>query len=283
MSDVLKYHLETPIFGDHEAVHRATVAGSGKARLVIMGCAPFNAPHTDVASTLQPKKARAARSAIRHLILDSQDYISEVLFVIAGGDFLTHEALKSSLHPFFWPDVSQIERSLGEKFSHETRLWGKTAERTDDEVAEAMEYGYALVANEILLPLQEDPQLRVPIRAVRWTNLVGPEILDASWVLAQTNQDLAQRIYRERVGTRFWYETIDRINPDAGLMRTVGNNAVYIATIFWAVQNPDSIIIDAEVDDQFWNGLKPLLQVLWADSEPFVASLPQYVCQPWAY
>jgi hypothetical protein len=44
------------------------------------------------------------------------------------------------------------------------------------------------------------------------------------------------------------------------------------------------LLIDTEVDDQFWRECLPVLKQIWGDDyRPFIASVDRTARQPWTY
>jgi hypothetical protein len=259
---ILRSHL-TPVF-DTSVDHPPAWP-----ELVVMGCAPFNKPHTDVAAELDPHKAEGVVKEVAGLASDGG--FSRVTFVVPRSEFLWHEALRASLHPFLFMDVGYVEKQLGTPFREQTRLWGRRHERTDAEIAETLDAGGDAIERQIVEPLQAAG--RCEVRSVSWTDLLG-RYLDAAWNQSRRLTDLAERIYRERVQARQWYQTLNRIDPYQGLRRTYGNNAVYLALAALLRDHPHMFLADCEVDEQFWSRLEPVLRSYWS-KPPFVGVVPR--------
>jgi hypothetical protein len=209
--------------------------------------------------------------------------VSGVDFVIVGPDFMTDEALRASLHPFFWKDVAYIERLLGVPFDGETRLWGRTGDRTDAEIAEALNHAMSMIKAEIADPVSAAIG-QIEFKVWSWTDLFGRDGFGWGWEEAHDHMDVAERIYDGRTQTRDFYAMLDRVlGRQAGLNRTLGNNAIYLAVARWIAEHPEHLIVDFEVDRQFWDELRQVVTQLWKGNEYYIASAPAHTLQPWAY
>lgn len=280
LGDMLSQHLQ-PIFDDCVG----SVAASTERRLVVMGCAPFNDPHTDIAQGLVEEKADRARRYFETLIREAAPWLSEVVFLGVGADFVRHPALKASLHPFFWPSIASLEELLGKRFGPGARICGRTGERTDDEVGEVLEYGFRMMERELVAPLRK--QMDFPIEMARWTDLIDVGYFDWAYELTRTDDAIRQiinQIYQDRVEARPWYKTVeDALGSAAGISRTRGNVAVYLATAKWMRDNPAAVSVDTEVDGQFWRELTSPVEEIWGDGMPYIGHVPPAVRQPWGY
>lgn len=255
-----------------------------KPRVLVVGCAPFNRPHTDIGESLDELKRGRIIRYLDQFLIDAGSMISSMEFLFVGGDFVTTAGLRSSLHPFFWQDVNDLEEKMKQEFKDKPRLWGRNHRRSDEEVSEALDYGYNLLKDGIVAQLASSNGL--PIKVHRWTDLLGVDRLERGWKLANEKEEYAaaERIYRQRVQDHAWYRSIESLlGSDAGLARTLGNNSAYLGLATYLLEHPDTIILDFEVDAGFWHGLLPVLKKIWGEKKPTLITAPKHVRQPWAY
>jgi hypothetical protein len=270
------------IIGGMKAAEHALDVGDGQVRVVVMGCAPFNGPHTDVTTSFLDRKLQAVRQQVGGLLEGLQTWSFSAEMLLVDGEFITgHEALRASMHPFFWEDVSTLETALGRKLSNPPRLVGGMGKRNDEQVAQALDVGHHAMQTQIVDHIRG-------LDSTTWLELIPSGYFDQGWKMAmedEATRRLIRKIYFARVKVHEWYRTVqDIMGEDRGLLRTAGNVAIYLAIGMWVRDNPNVLLIDTEVDDQFWRECLPVLKQIWGDDyRPFIASVDRTARQPWTY
>lgn len=271
LPDILNIRLPAPVFEGPML--------SAKPNLLFMMCAPFNAPHTDLAQSLLPDKMERVIQITSQLLTESAPHIHDVSFVVADSDFIDHPMLRASLHPFMFLDTTEITSKLN---ILPERLNNWNHRRTDDEMKAAMRYGRAMMVDQLVEPLRKATGIR--IGKLTWTELFGRELLDEAWQIAQHKEDLARKIYFERVELHPWWKTLDKFDRESGLQRLIANMGIYIAFAKFLAANPNHATFDFEVDAQYWTHLKDFVfSEIWMGNVYPIFPMPKSTLQPWGY
>ena len=265
----LRRHL-TPVFEPSETLSAPT--------LLVIGCAAFNKPHTDVVDRLREDKLQAVVAELAMLI--NSGCVAHVQVVLAEGNIMQHEVLRMHLHPFMFMSVAEAIRQSGTPFSGPTRLRGRTHQRSHSEIAEAFDASAAAMVRQLVEPLRA--KVSVSVTTVSWLAMLEPYLDEAS-VIIQEHQSLLETIYAERVRTRPSYATLHALDPAAGLNRTMGNAVLYVAEAMHLRDHPEHVVANCEVLDTYWRGLAPVLQPLWRDRTPYIGMIGEKFRQPWGY
>lgn len=275
---VIGVHL-TPLVGSIGNLLRA--AHDSKLDVVFVTCPLYNRPHTDIAEGFVPGKIEKVRKFLIDFVADFEPFVRTVTFIVPAADFLEHQALTYSLHPYLWLSVSDIERWTRKKFAEKTRLWGNTGKRSDSEVAQSLQYNWQLMHREVISPVARSAT--VPIAALTLTEYYGKDTLDQAWRISQENPTMAEDVYQQQVEKSERYKLLDRVfGSDSGVRRTCGNNAIYIAEALALRNNPRALHVDFEVEEYFWRKLEPLLKNVGC-KEPYIGRPHARFCQPWTY
>lgn len=247
-------------------------------RLVITGCALFNAPHTDVVDTIAPEKRGHVIEQFDAVIHDS--CAEDVQFIVPRSDLLC-DMLREHFHIFMFMSIDDVAKHLVVKMHSSARLLGHTHARSDAEIAAALERSAEGITREIVRPLQASSHS--PVRAIPWTGYIGPYLSKAQEI-AQRHRETAEKVYQHRVSTRPSYASLHKLDPARGLARTIANNVFYIAEAMYLKDNPDTAVVNCEFEDAFWKGLEQVLEKeVWGDFRPFIGMVPESARQPWGY
>lgn len=260
----------TPVFAPSPTV--------GPQTLMVIGCAAFNRPHTDVVETLLPSKMNSVLRNLEELVMAGG--FTKVQVVIPEADMLDHEIARAHLHPFIFMAVPDVEHMLGKPFTETTRLWDRTHQRTAAEIAEAFTASAEAMKRQLVEPLAS--AVNVSVEAVSWVETIHPYLEEAARIV-EGNMELLQGIYLERVNTRPSYALLHSIDPAAGLARTVGNAALYVAEAMYLRDNSNHLIANYEANDVYWLGLEPVVRTLWGDRTPYIGMVHEAYRQPWGY
>lgn len=265
-------HRTSPVFAAGQGLH--------VQKLVITGCALFNKPHTDVIATIPKGKRDIVLRTLASVIADTG--VQDVKFVVPGSD-LMQPRLRDHFHLFMFMPIADVERHLGQRVGTLGRIFGErhAHARTDTEVGQALEVSAEALRRDIVSPLSEGSG--VGVEGVSWTEYIGSYLEQAS-AIAERYRHEAEAIYLERVRTRPSYASLHKIDPEAGLRRTISNNVFYIAEAMYLRDNPDTAIVNCEFADTFWKGLEEVLaREVWGSWRPYIGMVPQEARQPWGY
>jgi hypothetical protein len=246
--------------------------------LVVIGCAAFNRPHTDVVGTLVAEKMQFVVEELRRLV--SAGEFTHVEIIIPDGRIISNHIGRMHLHPFIFLPVSKTEELLGMRHTELTRLWGRVHARSDIEIAEAFDESAKAMQRQLIEPLAK--LVSVPVYGVSWFSLIEPYLQEAI-TLVEKHAQLLEAIYLERVRTRPSYATLHAIDPQAGLRRTFGNAVLYIAEAMHLRDHPDCVVANCEVHDTYWKGLAPIVLPLWGKRVPYIGMVGEKFRQPWGY
>jgi hypothetical protein len=270
-SEKLQHRLQ-PIFpvGDSQEV----------SELVVTGCALFNKPHTDVIAKIPAGKCALVQETLAAVIAESE--VRNVRFVVPRGDLMS-PILREHFHLFMFMSLEEAGKHAGQKFAVYNRILGEAHvhARSDSEIVEALEASALAVKRDLIGPLSVSSG--VPVQGVSWTDYVGT-YFDEAYAIALRHASVAESIYLERVRTRPSYASLHKIDPAAGLRRTIANNVFYIAEALYLRDNPGTAIVNCEFADTFWKGLEGVLEAeVWGSWRPFIGMVPKAARQPWGY
>ena len=246
--------------------------------LMVIGCAAFNRPHTDVVDQLLPQKMQAVVSGLIALVKNNS--FKKIQVVVARSDILAHQILRDHLHPFIFTSVADAEAMLGKSFTETTRLWGREHRRSDAEIGQAFDESASAMRRQLVEPLSA--KVPIPVEEISWVDMLLPYLSEAS-ALTMQHQSLLEDIYLERVKTRLSYATLHAVDPRAGLKRTMGNAVLYVAEAMYLRDNPDCVVGNCEVLDTYWKGLTPILMPIWNERVPYIGMMQEQYRQPWGY
>jgi hypothetical protein len=248
-------------------------------RVLITGCALFNAPHTDVVAEL-PERTRNRVVQGLGTLLSEIDCPTD--FIVPGPELLDAH-LREHFHPFIFMAVPEVEKQLGTQLTGRARLFGRSQwhARSDDEIAQALTASREGLVRDVVQPLAE--RSGRPVIARAWIDIIEP-YLDMAYRLAGEYDYLAERIYQKRVQSRPSYKSLHDMDPARGLRRTLANNVFYIAEALYLSEHPEVAIINCEHEDTFWLGLEEALsKSIWGDWRPLIGMVPKPLRQPWGY
>lgn len=272
----------SPICGDDRSLERALETGGGRCRVLVMACPSSNKAHTDSATQFVREKLVNAHEEFVALFDSIRPWVSgEIQFMVPGGDFVSHSVLKSCLHPFYWPAVAIIEERLGRTFTEtDLRSDQNLGERSDQQVGASLEQAFNLANRKIVSRLSGTV-------ACHWQDVVPWHYFDEALQLVRDEPELqllVDRAYSEKVAKFASYQAIDRVmGGPVGRLRAAGNTGLYVGFALFLRDNPDVIVIDAEVDPEWWRRLDPYLSKIWGDHRPFIGAVTPRARQHWTY
>lgn len=248
-------------------------------RVLITGCALFNAPHTDVVAEIPERTRSRIVQGLGTLVAEIG---CPVDFIVPGPELLDGR-LRDHFHPFVFMAVPDVEKQLSTQLGSRARLFGHAHwhERSDAEIAAALSASREGLVRGVVEPLAHNAAQ--PVIAKAWFDIIGP-YLEMATRLAETHRTLAERIYLKRVETRPSYKSLHDMDPTRGLRRTLANNVFYFAEALFLRDNPDVAIVNCEHEDTFWVGLEDALHNdVWGTWRPFIGMVPKHLRQPWGY
>ncbi len=248
-------------------------------RVLVTGCALFNAPHTDVVAEIPERKRSTVVGMLGTLFTELG---CPVDFIVPGPELLDAR-LRDHFHPFMFMSVPDVEKHLGSQLWGSARLGGRDQwhARSDAEIAHALEASRDGLIRDVVEPLAHRSQAAVVARP--WLDVIDPYLEMASRIAGE-HWHVAERIYKKRVETRPSYKSLHDIDPARGLRRTVANNVFYIAEALYLSEHPEVAIVNCEHEDTFWLGLEELLsKLVWDTWRPFIGMVPKPIRQPWGY
>lgn len=248
-------------------------------RVLITGCALFNAPHTDVVAEIPCRMKKRVTAGLRTLLAEID---CPADFIVPGPELLD-ERLRDHFHPFMFMAVSDVEKQLSTQLTTSARLFGRSHwhARSDAEIAQALSASRDGLIRDVVEPLAHSSEHSVDARA--WIDIIDP-YLDMASRLAHDNRAVAERIYAKRVETRPSYKSLHDMDPARGLQRTIANNVFYIAEALYLSEHPEVAIINCEHEATFWLGLEEVLRKeIWGDWRPMIGMVPKPLRQPWGY
>lgn len=285
----LDFALQVIGHGDAMSILRATLPAPIYAhssppttpKLLFLGCATSNHPHTDVAEDIPQAKLDAVLKFCNRLIANLAGKISNVTFSAVSADFLRHPMLRSSLHPFYFESTSEIERRLGKPFSNgKLRLWDWNHKRSDAEIAAALRHGEHLIQQGLISPVAA--KATIPVSSANWLSIISAETLDWAWEQAQALTGL-EALYDDKVKVQQSWAILDEYDHNYGLSRLRANAGIYLALARFLKENPDTIIVDFEVYPFYWSYLSDHVKAVWGGDTYSVMPVPGNVKQPWTY
>lgn len=248
------------------------------SKLLIIGCAAFNKPHTDFVNELLPLKMRQVVAHLSTLI--TRTPFAGIEVVTVGGDILSHPAMRRHLHPFIFMSPKEVERAGTVPQYALLKPVDKNYRRRDDEIAASLETSGEAMRRQLIEPLQE--KIGQPVTEVSWLPMVRT-YLDEATRLAEEHKTLIASIYRQRVETRPSYKAMHHVDPHAGINRTIGNAVLYIAEAMYLRDHPEYVLANFEANDVYWRGLETLVQPIWREHTPYIGMAPEALRQPWGY
>lgn len=273
LETTLRRHL-TPVFEPSEL--------PSTPRLLVMGCAAFNAPHTDVTDALLEHKMLAVVNELAKLAHGNVFY--KVQVVLAPGSLIHYDWFRRHLHSFIFASIDEVEAQLHTHLFGTTRLFGRFHARSLEEIAESFDASASALVRQLADPLRA--RLSVPVETVSWLDILEPYI-PAAQVLVEQHEALLRDLYAERVRIRSKrdssYAKVHAMDPATGFDRTVGNAVLYLAEAMYLRDHPDCVVANCEPLDIDWKGLQPLLSKLWSERVPFVGMIGEAYRQPWGY
>lgn len=285
----LDFALQAVGSGDVMSILRATLPlpiyvhseSPTTAKLLFLGCATSNHPHTDVAEEIPQEKLDVVIHFCNRLLANLEGKISSVMFSAVSADFLRHPMLRDSLHPFYFKSISEIEIRLGKVFQNgKLRLWNWNHQRSEHELAAALKHGEKLIQLGLVEPVAA--KATVPVSSANWLDIIPTEILDWAWEQAHSLKGL-EALYDDKVKVQASWAILDEFDHDYGLSRLRANAGIYLALARFLKENPETIIVDFEVYPFYWTYLAEYVKAIWQGSTYSVMPVPGKVRQPWTY